>query len=266
MFNYKTIEEMAEKWGVTTRHIQNLCRTGKIESAVKRAGAWFIPSDAPSPVKNTKIDDRPFMFVGTKKKIFYSAIRLFTERGYENVSLNDIADTIGIRQSAIYNHFKSKQEILDTIYDFYHYYQISNRPGPEELEALLETGSIFDIITKGFIYQFEEGVIEQMLDIAKIVFQRASTDAKAKELFQDLILNEAIVFVEDGLGKAVDAGRFAPFDTRSMSILINCIRLYTLIWLLVGPPPGILAKQVEDEYKLYALIANLITDLKPPLL
>ncbi|MCL1809194.1 MAG: TetR family transcriptional regulator [Clostridiales bacterium] len=266
MFTYKTIEEMADEWGVATRHIQHLCREGKIENATKRAGAWFIPCDAPNPAKNTKPDEKPFMFTGTKKKIFNSAIKLFTEKGYENVSINDIADTIGIRQSAIYNHFRSKQEILDTIYDFYRYYQLSNRPSPDKLEALLETGSVFDIITKGFIYEFEEGVIEQMSDMAKLVFQRSSTDAKAKEMFLDLILKEAIIFVEDSLNRAVEAGRFAPFDTHSVSLLINCIRLYMLVWWLVSPPPDVLAKQAEDEYKLYALISNLITDLRPPLL
>ena len=37
---------------------------------------------------------------------------LFARHGYEGVSMRDIAGALGIRQSAIYNHFQSKQHLL----------------------------------------------------------------------------------------------------------------------------------------------------------
>ena len=40
------------------------------------------------------------------------ARRLFARHGYEGVSMRDIAGALGIRQSAIYNHFPSKQHLL----------------------------------------------------------------------------------------------------------------------------------------------------------
>lgn len=70
MQNYKTVEEKAGEWNITPRHVQYLCRTGRVEGAIKRAGAWFIPDDAPAPVKNTKKSNvyviKDFKFVGTK--------------------------------------------------------------------------------------------------------------------------------------------------------------------------------------------------------
>ena len=75
MFSYKTVEEVAVEWGITLRHIQNLCREGKIEGAEKRAGAWFIPDNTLNPEKKAKADDKPYSFVGTKKKIFDNAIK-----------------------------------------------------------------------------------------------------------------------------------------------------------------------------------------------
>ena len=48
----------------------------------------------------------------TKDDLRDHARRLFAEHGYEGVSMRDIAGSVGIRQSAIYNHFPSKQHLL----------------------------------------------------------------------------------------------------------------------------------------------------------
>ncbi|MEM6386491.1 MAG: TetR/AcrR family transcriptional regulator [Pseudomonadota bacterium] len=48
----------------------------------------------------------------TKDDLRAHARRLFAEHGYEGVSMRDIAGSVGIRQSAIYNHFPSKQHLL----------------------------------------------------------------------------------------------------------------------------------------------------------
>lgn len=48
----------------------------------------------------------------TKEDLRDHARRLFAEHGYEGVSMRDIAGSVGIRQSAIYNHFPSKQHLL----------------------------------------------------------------------------------------------------------------------------------------------------------
>ena len=263
MFNYKTIEEKAKEWGVTSRHAQYLCKESKVEGAVKRAGVWFIPDDAPCPIKNVKNNDKPFIFSGTKKKIFESSITLITQKGYENVSMSDIAERVGIRQSAVYNHFKSKHEILNTIYDFYHYHYVSTRPTIENLEELLQEGTILDLITKGFIYVFDKDVLTQMADITKIITQRASTDTRAKELFQDLYLETGVSFVKEGLDLAVAVGKIPPTNTQAIAVLINCIRLYTLLWWIISPPTENYMRMLEDEEALYKLTAFILSMGRP---
>ena len=48
----------------------------------------------------------------TRATIRREACRLFAERGYAAVSMRDLADAVGVRQSGLYNHFKSKQALL----------------------------------------------------------------------------------------------------------------------------------------------------------
>lgn len=50
-----------------------------------------------------------------KDEILQTAARLFKEKGYASVSMRDLAKDLGIQAASLYNHIKSKQEILSTI-------------------------------------------------------------------------------------------------------------------------------------------------------
>ena len=51
----------------------------------------------------------------TKDKILKHALKLFSSKGYKATTVRDISGSIGIKQSALYNHFKNKDEILETL-------------------------------------------------------------------------------------------------------------------------------------------------------
>ena len=51
----------------------------------------------------------------TKELILQEALRLFSDNGYDGVSVREISGAVGIRESALYRHFKNKQDIFDTI-------------------------------------------------------------------------------------------------------------------------------------------------------
>ena len=50
--------------------------------------------------------------IGTKAKILKESKALFSEFGYKGASVRKIASKVGIRESALYNHFKNKEEIF----------------------------------------------------------------------------------------------------------------------------------------------------------
>lgn len=48
--DYLTIKQAAEKWSISKRRIQILCREGRIDDVVKFGRVWAIPVDAEKPV------------------------------------------------------------------------------------------------------------------------------------------------------------------------------------------------------------------------
>ncbi len=53
--------------------------------------------------------------IPTKDRILDSALTLFSERGYDGVGVDLIAENAGIKGPSLYKHFKGKEDILDSL-------------------------------------------------------------------------------------------------------------------------------------------------------
>jgi AcrR family transcriptional regulator len=51
----------------------------------------------------------------TRERIQGIALERFTSHGYDQTSLREIAEDLGVTKAALYYHFKSKEEILDSL-------------------------------------------------------------------------------------------------------------------------------------------------------
>ena len=51
----------------------------------------------------------------TKQRILSESLRLFSENGYDAVSVAEIASAVGIKAPSLYKHYKSKRDIFDSI-------------------------------------------------------------------------------------------------------------------------------------------------------
>ena len=47
MFEYMTAQEAAEKWNVSLRWVQRLCKENRIEGVLNINRVWFIPKKIP---------------------------------------------------------------------------------------------------------------------------------------------------------------------------------------------------------------------------
>jgi AcrR family transcriptional regulator len=51
----------------------------------------------------------------TREAILEAALRLFADKGYFGTSLRDVASAVGVRESALYNYFKSKEALFEAL-------------------------------------------------------------------------------------------------------------------------------------------------------
>lgn len=55
----------------------------------------------------------------TKERVADEALTLFSTKGYKGTSVKSIADAVGIKDSSLYKHFKSKAELLFYLKDHF---------------------------------------------------------------------------------------------------------------------------------------------------
>lgn len=49
MFDYISVKEAAEKWGISERRIQKLCEDKRINGVIRFGRSWAIPQNAEKP-------------------------------------------------------------------------------------------------------------------------------------------------------------------------------------------------------------------------
>ncbi|MGV9563300.1 TetR/AcrR family transcriptional regulator [Streptomyces sp. NPDC003480] len=65
----------------------------------------------------TTMDGRRQRRGDTRQRIQDVALELFAEQGYEKTSLREIAERLEVTKAALYYHFKTKEEILVSIFE-----------------------------------------------------------------------------------------------------------------------------------------------------
>jgi len=59
--------------------------------------------------------------MNTKQRILDEALTLFSEKGFANVFVGEIAERVGIKAPSLYKHYKGKQAIFDAIIEEMHH-------------------------------------------------------------------------------------------------------------------------------------------------
>lgn len=59
-----------------------------------------------------RLTPRKEQAIETRKRIFEAAVTLFEQKGYENVTVDDICAAVGMSKGAFYTHFRSKDQVL----------------------------------------------------------------------------------------------------------------------------------------------------------
>lgn len=82
----------------------------------------------------------------TKERILFAALNLFSEKGYDGVGVDLIAEHAGMKGPSLYRHYKGKEDIFNSLIDMVEtYYKERIRSGnqddktPETMEELLHS-------------------------------------------------------------------------------------------------------------------------------
>lgn len=129
--------------------------------------------------------------MNNKEKIFHVSIDLFSKYGYDGVSIRKIAGEVGIKESSIYNHYKSKESILDSILDYYIERMMANDIPLNQASTNMDEG--FDCFYKAglnaFLSQLKD---EEMSKITRLILIESFHNEKIREFMKKSIIEDAV--------------------------------------------------------------------------
>ena len=179
------------------------------------------------------MEQNSILSIRTKEKIFNAALRLFSQNGYESVSVRTIADSVGIKVSSIYNHYDNKSRILEACYDFYTKNRYSTRLTKEQYVPILKDGSREELISLLDRY-YPDDIRENMILSLHIVYSRIFLDKTAREIYVSDV-NDAMEYLNEFFNTGIEIGRFYPFNVEAYSLIILGFRIFTAQSVIIKP-------------------------------
>ena len=158
--------------------------------------------------------------VGTKEKIINAAIFLFSDKGYSKVSVRDIAKEVGIKAASLYGHFKSKEDILHSLYEYFFDNQFKVRPDIEELIKMVETHHPLDVLGK-VDFRYSKEIQENMDRIAIIGFMEWKTDKKSEDFVKKGLLDLTNDLLRPLLERMVELGKIEPLNIDAFICIVS---------------------------------------------
>lgn len=153
----------------------------------------------------------------TKERILDCAIDLFSEKGYKEVSVREIAAVVGIKASSLYKHFENKEAILDTIFALFRSMMEETQQYEEVMINMPEGLSAEEILTGSFL-MFKDLIYNpRLLKITRIINMEQAHNELVKAFFLQELVEKPIKELVGTFAAMITAGLLKPLDPRMLA-------------------------------------------------
>lgn len=194
--------------------------------------------------------------MNTKKKIIEEALILFSEKGYSDVYVNDIAKAVGIKAPSLYKHFKNKQEIFHAILEELRedYTKQAANIGIHGNNANVDAGIYADVTGEAFIEMGKKLFLYFLHDDRMRLFRKLLTieqfrDSELADLYSKQYYNDPLSYQGELFKIFISTGKFKRADP-----LVLALQFYAPIYTLLT----VCDRQPEREQEaLYMIEAHI---------
>lgn len=116
----------------------------------------------------------------TRESILSAALRLFARCGFEAASVSQIAEAVGLSKGALYKHYASKRDLLNSILE-----RMARRDAEQAAAFDLPTGAACDMPEA-----YRAASLTQIADFARAQFRYWTEDAFAADFRRMLTLEQ----------------------------------------------------------------------------
>jgi len=155
------------------------------------------------------MNEKPMVRRNTKENILQAAIDLFSQNGVSAVSIRDITRKVGINESSLYNHFNSKDELVDIIMEKFKQ-ELGNASFEEKNieEHLAEMGP--ELFLQHHLLRLRERITPTIQKIWKIIYMEQFRDKRARDIVIKEIIGVPAAYYEKAFTIMAEKGLIKP--------------------------------------------------------
>jgi AcrR family transcriptional regulator len=161
----------------------------------------------------------------TKEKIFDAAVDLFADRGYDGVSIRDIAKAVGIKESSVYKHYASKDEILDDIFE-YMKKRLYLDTVPDNYAAFVDSVPVETILANGLGELASFMRDPYMLKIMRIITIEMYHNERIRGFFREQMFVRPVDEMETLFRMLGERGKIKDYDPRALATAYFAFSVY----------------------------------------
>lgn len=163
-----------------------------------------------------------------KSEIIKATLELASEYGLAAVSMNQIAEKLGISKPALYKHFESREEIIKTMYSFLREQaKQSIKAGEMNLDMLSDKVSLEKILTQMVDAYRNICTNPEMFQFYKIIMSQRTIDVAATEIM--VMETKAMIDATKKLFYALQVKGLADFPDADVAALSFAMSVHSII-------------------------------------
>jgi TetR/AcrR family transcriptional regulator, fatty acid metabolism regulator protein len=187
-----------------------------------------------------------------RRIILDAAIRVFARQGFNGCRVSDIADEAGVAYGLVYHYFRSKDEVLDTL--FLERWNVL-------LEAIRETDRQ-DIEPREKLQQIASFIVDSYRhdpDLMKVIIVEVTRAANSFGQTHLAKISEAYELIADIVAKAQEEGAFKDTITPQFAAMAfyGAIEQVLTGWIFELLPQGDMEFEQAKEFVVETICAGL---------
>ena len=163
-----------------------------------------------------------------KKEIIMATLELAANKGLGNVSMNMIADKVGIKKPSLYNHFESKEELVEAMYQFLREEAKKNaNVGAIDYTVIFAGKSALEILRMMVGGYFHMNQQEHMLNFYKVIYSERNIQPMAAKILAEE--TEKMIIATKQLFYAMEVHKLLHFQNADMSAVSFAMTVHGLM-------------------------------------
>ena len=121
-----------------------------------------------------------------KEQILWATLDLATQYGLNAITMSQIAQKVGIQKPSSYNHFKNKDEIISSIYEFIRDNAQKNTTGNAvDLSEFVKSNSAETVLTFAVTNYLNMSKSEKLFAFYKVIYAERAINSEAAKIMTD---------------------------------------------------------------------------------